>query len=252
MGELRSKRALVTGGGQGIGRAIVEELLRQGCHVAIHYCTSRAGAEEVKRLAPPQMRAGCFQADLADERAAGGLVEAAVEFLGGIDILINNAGDLVGRRLVTEIDAAFWQHVFEVNLTSLMLVTRQAVPHLVKASPSSVVNLASLAGRMGGHPGSLAYSAAKGAVLTWTRALATELGPRGVRVNAVAPGLILGTRFHQTHTRPESAAATVAKIPLRRAGTPEDVARAVAFLAAEYDGFISGATLDINGGVYGC
>jgi len=112
------------------------------------------------------------------------------------------------------------------------------------------VNLSSLAGRKGGHPGSLAYATAKGAVLTWTRALATELAPQGVRVNAVAPGLILGTRFHNTHTTRESAQATIQAIPLSRAGTPDDVARAVAYLASEYDGFITGATLDINGGVY--
>ena len=139
-----------------------------------------------------------------------------------------------------------------MNVTSTMLVTRYAVAHLVAAKESSIVNLASLAGRMGGHPGSLAYSTAKGAILTWTRALAKELGPRGVRVNAIAPGLILGTAFHNTHTTTDSANASIAGIPLGRAGTPEDVARAVAFLASEYDGFISGATIDINGGVFGC
>lgn len=112
-------------------------------------------------------------------------------------------------------------------------------------------SLASFAGRMGGHAGSLAYSAAKGAIITWTRSLAKELGPRGRRVNTVAPGLILGTAFHNTHPPPESAVATVAGIPLGRAGTPADVARAVAFLASEGDGFVTGATLDINGGVFG-
>ena len=120
------------------------------------------------------------------------------------------------------------------------------------SSQESEPNLASQAGRMGGHPGSLVYSSTKGAVLTWTRALARELGGRGVRVNAVAPGLILGTSFHNTHTTPESAAASVAGIPLQRAGSGEDIARAVTFLASEYDGFINGATLDINGGVYAC
>jgi 3-oxoacyl-[acyl-carrier protein] reductase len=132
----------------------------------------------------------------------------------------------------------------------MMWVTRAAVPELVKSGESSIVNLSSLAGRKGGHGGSLVYSTAKGAVLTWTRSLASELGPKGIRVNAVAPGLILGTRFHNTHTTEESAKATVAGIPLGRAGAPEDVARAVAYLASEYDGFITGATLDINGGVY--
>ena len=111
-------------------------------------------------------------------------------------------------------------------------------------------NMASLAGRKGGHAGSLAYSTAKGAILTWTRSLAGELGPRGVRVNAVAPGLILGTSFHNTHTTEASANATIAAIPLGRAGNADDVARAVAYLASEYDGFMTGATLDINGGIY--
>ena len=110
--------------------------------------------------------------------------------------------------------------------------------------------MSSLAGRKGGHPGSIAYATSKGAILTLTRALSTELGPQGVRVNAVAPGLILGTSFHNTHTTKESVVATVSGIPIQRAGNAADVARAVLYLASEYDGFITGATLDINGGVY--
>ncbi|MBP9913314.1 MAG: SDR family oxidoreductase [Opitutaceae bacterium] len=108
-----------------------------------------------------------------------------------------------------------------------------------------------MAGRKGRHPGSLAYATTKGAVLTWTRALANELAPQGTRVNAVAPGLILGTSFHNTHTTKESADRTIEGIPLKIGGKADDVARAVVFLASAYDGFITGATLDINGGVYG-
>lgn len=181
------------------------------------------------------------------------LVAEAAAGLGGLDVLVNNAGDLVGRRQLADIDADFWNRVLAINLTSLLAATRAAVPHLAKsgaATGASIVNLASLAGRKGGHGGSLAYATAKGAALTWTRALSAELGGQGIRVNAVASGLILGTSFHSTHTTRESANATIVGIPLGRAGTPEDVARAVAFLASEYDGFITGATLDINGGVY--
>ncbi|CAN5653508.1 SDR family NAD(P)-dependent oxidoreductase [soil metagenome] len=251
--NLTGKRALVTGGGQGIGRAIVEELLRQGCHVAIHYRSSAEGARAIQSAAPKATRVECFQGDLTSEVGAAKVVDGAVEFLGGLDILVNNAGDIVGRRKVEEVDLAFWQSVIDVNMTTCLLATRQAVPHLKLSGSqtgSSIVNLSSLAGRKGGHPGSLVYSAAKGALLTWTRALALELGPSGIRVNAVAPGLILETRFHQTHTTQASAEETIKSIPLGRAGTPSDVARAVAFLASESQGFITGATLDINGGAW--
>ena len=132
----------------------------------------------------------------------------------------------------------------------MYFVSQAAKAHLVENEDSSIVNLASLAGRKGGHGGSLAYATSKGAIITFTRALAAELGPEGVRVNAIAPGLILGTSFHNTHTSEASANETIATIPIGRAGNADDVARAVAYLASEYDGFITGATLDINGGVY--
>ena len=251
MGNLKSKRVLVTGGGQGLGHAIVEHLLAAGADVVVHYFSSESGARELQaRERALGRRVEIFRADQTKESEANALVEAAITALGGLDILVNNAGDLVQRRTIESIDAEFWTRTMDINLTSMMWVTRAAVPALVKTGAGSIVNLASLAGRRGGHPGSLAYSAAKGAVLSWTRALANELAPRGVRVNAVAPGLILGTHFHNTHTTDASAQATIQQIPLGRAGAPEDVARAVAYLASEYDGFITGATLDINGGVY--
>lgn len=251
MGQLVGKRALVTGGGQGIGRAIAEGLLRSGCDVAINYYSDEAGARAVVALAKSLGRkAECFQADLTQEAAAVALVREAVGFLGGLDVLVNNSGGLVARKALGEVDLAFWQKVIDVNMTTMMLVTREAVPHLAKAKGASIVNLSSLAGRKGGHGGSLVYSMTKGAVLTFTRALSSELGPQGIRVNAVAPGLILGTPFHNTHTTKASADETVRGIPLGRAGDIEDIARPVVFLASEYDGFITGATIDINGGVY--
>jgi 3-oxoacyl-[acyl-carrier protein] reductase len=251
MGNLKNKRAFVTGASQGIGAAIAEALIDAGADVCLHYfqsdATPRALAEKAKSVG---QRALVLQADLRKESEAKQAVEQATEFLGGLEVLINNAGSLVGRRKLEEVDMEFWDEVIRINFTTMMLVTRAAAPTLVKAGASSIVNVASLAGRKGGHGGSLVYSSAKGAIITWTRALAAELGPQGVRVNCVAPGLILGTRFHDTHTTKESADETVRGIPLGRGGAAEDVARAVAYLASEYDGFISGATLDINGGVY--
>jgi len=251
MGSLQGKRALVTGGGQGIGRAISEELLNAGCDVYVHYHSSAQGAQEiVAAAAAQQRRAACGQADLTVKDQVQSCVQQAVEFLGGLDVLINNTGDLIERRWLDQVDVAYWQKLIDVNLTTMMLVTQACVPYLEKAGSASIVNLASLAGRKGGHAGSLVYSMTKGAVLTWTRSLSSELAAKGIRVNAVAPGLILGTRFHATHTTKQSADATIQGIPLGRAGDPYDVARPVVFFASEYDGFMTGATLDINGGVY--
>lgn len=251
MGSLKGKKALVTGGAQGLGAAISVELARQGCNIAVHYFSSSQGAKDVCAEAKKSgVNAFAFQADLTDQAQALKLVNDAAAALGGIDILINNTGDLVKRVYLEDIDDEFWNKVMDVNMRSAMYVTKHAVKYLAGAGGASIVNLASLAGRKGGHSGSLVYSASKGAVITWTRALAGELAARGIRVNCVAPGLMLGTRFHNTHTTEESARKTIEGIPLGRAGTAEDVARPVAFLASEYDGFITGATIDINGGVY--
>ncbi len=252
MGSLKGKKALVTGAEQGIGQAVAKALAEAGCDVAFHYYANKelaqSNADAAKALG---CRGEIFHADLTNEQEAVAMVAGAAKFLGGIDVLVNNVGDLLKRKWLHEVDVDFWKKVFDINMTSMMLVTREALPHLEKNNGgASVVNMASLAGRKGGHPGSLVYSTCKGAVLTWTRALSNELSPKGIRVNAVAPGLILGTRFHNTHTTKESADETVKGIPLGRAGTAEDVARVVAFLASEYDGFVTGATIDINGGVY--
>jgi 3-oxoacyl-[acyl-carrier protein] reductase len=255
MSKLLGKRALVTAGAQGIGLAISQHLLRAGADVYVHYRTSRdAALALVGEAETLGRRCATGTGDLVKTEECERVVNDAAAFLGGIDILINNAGSLIARRSFTAADDDFWAQTMALNLGSLRKITRAAVPHLATAAKSrggaSVVNLSSLAGRKGGHAGSLAYSTAKGAVLTFTRALATELGPQGIRVNALAPGLILGTSFHSTHSTDDSIRATVATIPVARGGTADDVARAAIFFAGEYDGFITGATLDINGGVY--
>jgi 3-oxoacyl-[acyl-carrier protein] reductase len=257
MNKLLGKRALVTAGAQGIGLAISEQLLEAGCDVVVHY---RSSADAARKLTDKARtlgrRCSVISADLTETEECNRLVAAALEFLGGLDVLINNAGSLIARRSFANADDEFWAETMSLNLGSVRRVTRAAAPHLAKAAKTgggaSIVNLSSLAGRKGGHTGSLAYATAKGAILTFTRALATELGPQGIRVNALAPGFIVGTSFHNTHTTPEAARATVTTIPIGRAGTAADVARAAVYFASEYDGFITGATLDINGGVYAC
>jgi len=249
--KLIGKNVLITAGAQGIGESITKHFIDSGANVAVHYFSSADTANQLIDYAMGKgLKAVAISGDLTKEEDANTLVEKTFEALGGIDILINNAGSLVARKMLNELEAKFWHKVMDINMTSMQFVTRAASPYLAKNENSSIVNLASLAGRKGGHPGSLVYATSKGAILTYTRALATELGPQGIRVNAVAPGLILGTSFHDTHTTKESATATIEGIPINRAGNADDVARAVVYLASEYDGFITGATLDINGGVY--
>ncbi|MFY0602977.1 MAG: glucose 1-dehydrogenase [Flavobacteriaceae bacterium] len=249
--KLVGKNVLITAGAQGIGESITKHFIDSGANVAIHYFSSADKANQLVDYATNKgQNALAISGDLTKEADANAMVEKTIEVLGSLDILINNAGSLVARKMLNEIETDFWHKVMDINLTSMMFVTRAASPYLAKNENSSIVNLASLAGRKGGHPGSLVYSTSKGAILTFTRALSAELGPDGIRVNAVSPGLILGTSFHNTHTTKESADATTASIPIQRAGNAADVARAVLYLASEYDGFITGATLDINGGVY--
>ncbi|WP_282111795.1 SDR family NAD(P)-dependent oxidoreductase [Maribacter stanieri] len=249
--KLSGKNILITAGAQGIGESITKHFIDSGANVAIHYFSSADTANKLVEYATDKgLKAIAISGDLTKEEDANALVNKTIAALGGLNILINNAGSLVARKMLSEMETEFWHKVMDINLTSMMFVSRAAAPHLAKNENSSIVNLASLAGRKGGHPGSLAYSTSKGAILTYTRALSAELGPQGTRVNAVAPGLILGTSFHNTHTTKESADKTTKGIPIQRAGNADDVARAVLYLASEYDGFITGATLDINGGVY--
>ena len=249
--KLEGKLALVTGADQGIGLQIAIDLLESGCDVIAHYFTSDDQASQLIALAKNVGRkAWIVQADLTKEDEVISLVKKTRNLYDRLDILVNNTGGLIARHKLVEIDEEFWNKVMEINLNTTMMVTREFLPLLANAGSSSVINLASLAGRKGGHPGSLAYSTAKGAVITFTRSLSSEIAEKGIRVNCVAPGLILGTAFHEKHSTPESIEATIKQIPLHRAGTPHDISRAVLFLASEYDGFITGVTMDINGGIY--
>lgn len=252
MNKLQNKNVLVTAGGQGIGFAICKQLIEVGANVTTTYLTSSTGVDALKSIAKDKgTKFLAIHADLTTREACQSVVNETCEKIGDLNCVVNNAGSLLERRGIEELDEDFMKRILDLNLMSTVWITQAAEPILAKQKEgSSIVNLASLAGRKGGHRGSIAYSTSKGSIITWTRHSSTELGDRGIRVNCVAPGLILGTSFHATHTTKESADKTISSIPLAQAGSPDDVARAVLFLASEYDGFISGITLDINGGAY--
>lgn len=249
MGQFTNKVALVTGGGRDIGRAICEKFSAEGASVVVNYHASAERAEEtVSHIKERGGVAIAVQADVTQAEEVQRMIEATQKAFGEkIHFLVNNAGGLVGRKRMDEMDESFWEKVLRLNLTSVFLVTRAVLPHM--ANGGAIVNLSSLAARDGGGGGALAYATAKGGVLTFTRGLAKELKSRKIRVNCVSPGLI-DTTFHDTFTMPgireKVAQATLAG----REGTSEDVANAVLFLASEASAYINGESIEINGGLY--
>jgi 3-oxoacyl-[acyl-carrier protein] reductase len=249
--ELKDTVALVTGGGAGIGRAAALQLAARGADVAIHYHRSEEGARETARQVETLgRRSAVFAGDLTRREDARTLVASVVERLGRIDVVVNNAGDLVERRPLLEMTETLWRQVLDVNLSSVLFVTQAAVPGMIERGRGTIVNVSSLAAHNGGGPGALAYAAAKGGLVSLTKAMAKELAPRGVRVNCVSPGLIGQTAFHGRFTAPEAFAATEKTIPLGRGGTPEEVGRVIAFLAGPDSAYLVGETVEVNGGMF--
>ena len=243
--KLKNKTAIVTGGGRDIGRACAMRLAAEGANVAINYFSSSAGADSaVEEIVAKGGKAFAMQGDLSTQAGADALVAKTVETFGGVDILVNNTGGLVARKTVAEMTLEHWHTVLDLNLTSIFLMVKACLPHL---KSGAIVNLASQAGRDGGGPGSVPYATSKGAVVTMTRGLAKELGP-DVRVNALCPGMI-DTDFHNVHTKDEVRRNVEAASPVKRQGTSEDVANLVSFLASDESSFITGANVDINGGM---
>jgi 3-oxoacyl-[acyl-carrier protein] reductase len=250
MSQLNGQVALVTGAEVGIGRATALALARAGADVAVHYYADAAGAAEAAReIEALGRRAATFGADLTKRTEVTRAVGDAQAHFGRIDVLVNNAGGLLGRHTLTEMSEAFYHAVMDVNVLTTFLCCQAAAPGMMARGSGAIINLTSLAAHNGGGPGASVYSAAKAAVLALTKAYAKELAPHGIRVNAVSPGLIGGTPFHKTFTAPEAFAAAIKTIPLGRAGTPEDVANVIAFLAGDGAAFLAGETIEINGGM---
>ena len=247
--DLQGKVALVTGAGAGIGQAVAVELARAGAVVAINYRQNEEGARQT--LAQVEQAGGSgqlYQADVARASEVQRLFESVIAQYGRLDILVNNAGGLVKREKLGEMSEALWDEVMDINLKSTFLCCRAALPWLDQHGWGRIINMSSLAAHDGGGPGAAAYAASKAAVLTLTRGLAKELAPRGITVNCVAPGLI-NTAFHDTFSTPQARQGMVNSTPLGREGQPADVAGVVLFLVSGLADFVTGESVNINGGL---
>ena len=244
--NMKGKTAIVTGGGRDIGRATAIRLAQAGANVVINYHSSSDGATSaVAEIEALGASALAMQGDMTNEAEVTALVDAAVEKYGSVDIIAHVTGGLVARKPLPELTLDHWQTVMDLNATSFLHIVRAALPKMTNGG--AIVVTASQAGRDGGGPGAIAYAASKGAVVTMVRGMAKELGP-DIRVNSVCPGMI-DTDFHNTFTKPEVRKNVAGATPLKREGVSEDVANLMCYLASDEAAFITGANVDINGGM---
>lgn len=246
--NLTGKVAVVTGGGRDIGKMTSIKLASLGAKVVINYFDTKEEAENTQaEIIAAGGEAILVQGDMTKQADVNNLVEKAIEAFGSeINILVNVAGGLVARKTLAEMDEDFINFLFKLNFNTMFLVTKAVVPYM--PAGSSIVNFASQAARDGGGPGASAYSSSKGAVMTFTRAMAKELGPKNIRVNSLCPGMI-ATTFHDTFTKSEVRTNVANGTPLRREGQAKEVADLVAYLASDESSFITGNNIDINGGL---
>ncbi len=247
---LKDQVALVTGASSGIGQATAVALAREGARVAVNYLKNARGADKtVETVCKAGGDAFTFRADVTKSAEVGTLVEATRKRWGKIDILVNNAGDLLARRTLAEMTEEYWDQIMALNLQSVFLCVRAVWEEMAARKNGSIINVTSIAGRNGGGPGAAAYAAAKGGLLTYTKGLAKELAPYGVRVNGIAPGVIW-TPYHERYSPPDMFQKYLASIPLGRAGTAEEVAEVIVFLASPAARYMTGETVEVNGGMW--
>lgn len=247
--KFKGKVAIVTGGARDIGKAVSIKLASEGAKVVINYLSNEQQANEtVKIITDAGGEAIAVKGDATKSADVANVLATAQQAFGNeIHVLVNVAGGLVARKLLEDMDEDFWDFVMALNVKSAFLTTKHIAPFM--PAGSAIVNFSSQAGRDGGGFGASAYATGKGAVATFTRAMAKELGPKGIRVNAVDPGMI-ATTFHDTFTKPEVRTAVANGTPLRRQGEATEVADLVAYLASSESSFLTGTNIDINGGTY--
>ena len=246
--DLKGKKVLVTGASTGIGAAVAKGFAAAGSLVAVHFNSSGAAARSVAdAIAAAGGQAVLVAGDLSHTPEVERVVGEAVAALDGLDVLVNNAGAMIRRATLEEVDDAYLEAVFALNVRSVVHASRVALPHL-RSAGGCIVNTGSIAGRHGGGPGAGQYAAAKAWVQSITRNMAKEFAAEGIRVNAVAPGVIL-TPFHDRFSTPEFLEGLRRSIPMGRLGEPEDCVGAYLFLASSAAaGFVTGQVIEVNGG----
>lgn len=246
--NLDGRVALVTGASSGIGAATALVLAELGARVALGYNRNRDGAERVAaRVRDAGGTAVAIQADVRHAHEVTRLVAETRDAVGLVDILVNNAGSLVRRQALSDITEESWDDIYALNVKSVVLVSQAVAPSMIERGAGTIINVGSIAGHHGGGPGAGAYASAKAAVMAYTKSMARELAPHGIRVNGVAPGVI-DTPFHEMFSTPEMIRGFTSAIPLGRLGTPEECATVIAFLASPAASFLVGEMIEINGG----
>ncbi|HVF64520.1 MAG TPA: SDR family NAD(P)-dependent oxidoreductase [Casimicrobiaceae bacterium] len=247
--DLADKRILITGASTGIGAAAAQAFARVGARVVVHFNASRDAAESVAAsVRGIGSEAHLVQGDVRDSAKARAIVHEAAEKLGGLDVLVNNAGGLVKRVPAAEIDDAIFDEIVNLNVRSLVMASSAAVPLFRESGRGNIINVTSIAARVGGGPGAALYSSSKAFVSTFTRGLARELAKENIRVNAVSPGVIQ-TPFHERYSTPELLESMRQTVPMGRLGASDECSGAFLYLASDaLSGYVTGQVLEVNGG----